>query len=661
MGEAETIAEISFNKDQLDDLAWLLAKTRNLGDIRRIGETFLNSDAVTKAANDVSKVQVFAMRIVQAMQDKNVVPAAVHSLMAEAHPSGEMAVGLRHILRGERLNTDDALQALVNEYEPFLSSEGMIELLQKVKGNVCAVALGKPYYKIRGSGILIAPDVVITNYHVIEPFLPKDPATGELKPQEPGDQIFFFFDYLTAPRPTVPPATTPGTIHVTAAADWYIYGRERLLDDGMPNAPDEVKNNELDYVLIRLARPIGSLQARTGGGLTRGWLPLEDFVDLEKAGKRILVVQHPEAMPQVLDIGDYEGLDKSKTRVRYSVSTAKGSSGGAAIGTDGRLVALHNAEVKDNGNHPLGARRVNQGVKIDCIMKDIGAKLPKTPVPAEDKRLLWSLNDDFLNSRPIIGRSKFRENFTLMSMSNSERVLVVRGTPPAGLKFSIKLLHRLRLPDIRVAEFSAIDLQKPIVEGFLPKLISDLNLEGGAAKWPDFVATETATRWVGDVAKWLLNVLAKDNDVNKMKYPAWIILNTVMPNDQSFAWPAYLEDLVAALLGRRNDQNIALDVPQLRWLLLATPQTNLPLAGIKSLEENLDGNLNESQKYLEEFEECYVNAYKSIDRQSQMTPGMFYPVARKVLRDNKNKDKPLPARKALAIGISELLNDTSGI
>ena len=655
MGDAETVAEISLSNDQLDDLAWLLAKTRNLGDIFRLGQRFLDADAVSNAANDVSNVQAFALKIIQAMQSKDVVRAAVTWLRTESHPSGRMAVGLRHILAGNRLNSEDALQALVNEYEPFLSSAGMIDLMPKIAGRVCAVALGTPYRQIKGSGFLIAPDVVITNFHVVEPFLEKDNTTGEYKAREPGNQIFFFFDYLSGSRPNVPPVTEDGHICVTAAEDWYVCGRERLLDDGMPTCPTEVKNNELDYALVRLARPIGALQARTGGGATRGWLPLEDFIDIENAGKRILVVQHPEAMPQLLDIGDYAGMDPSGTRVRYSVSTAKGSSGGAAIGTDGRLFALHNAEVKQNNNGPLGAKRVNQGVRIDLITKDIGAKLPKVPVPPDDKKLLWSLIDDFKNSSPILGRSEFRNHFTQMTISNAERALVVRGTPPAGLKFSIRLLHRLRLPDTRVAEFSAMDLQKPIIEGFLPRLISDLNIAGRAGKMPEFVSTETVTRWVGDVAKWLLDALAKDYELDKTKYPAWIVLNTVMPNDQPFVWPAYLEDLIAALLGRRNDQNIALDVPQLRWLFLATPRTNLPLAGIKRLEEDLD----QQTDYEGEFEECYLNAYKSVDRKASMTEGILRPVAGICLDDNRQREKALPPRKALAIYIAQLLKRTS--
>jgi len=659
VGDAEKLAEFALDNDQLDDLAWLLAKHRSLGDLLRFGEKFLDPNALSDAGNDVSNLDAFAHKIIHAM-DKDVVPVAIDMLLTESHPSGPMALGLRHILSGERLNSDDALQALITEHEPFLSSADMIELLPKVARRVCAVALGIPYKKIMGSGFLIAQDVVITNYHVIEPFLPKNQQTGEFEPKEPGSKIFFLFDYLRAPKPNIPPpATVRGTICVTAAENWYVYGREKLRDDGKPNCPKEVKNNELDYVLIRLAKPVGALSFRTGGGAIRGWLSLEEEIETDDPGKRILVVQHPEERPQLFDIGDYIEMDPSKTRVRYSVNTAKGSSGGAAIGTDGRLFALHNAEVENNAPNALAApRRVNQGVRIDLITKDIGPKLPKPPVPSEDKKLLWSLNDDFQNSRPIIGRIKFRDHFTQMTVTNAERALVVTGTPPAGLNFSIKMLHRMRLPDVRVAEFSVTDLQKPITEGFLPTLVSALNIGGRAGNMPDPFKTETETRWVGDVTKWLLNALAKDQELDKTKYPAWIVMNTVMPDQKAFVWPAYLEDVIATLLGRRNDQNIALDVPQLRWLFLATPNTNLPLAGIKRLEENIDGTPEEPVKFEEEFEECYLNAYRSIDKNSSIPPGMLQPFAKRCLDDNRQRATPLSARKALAVYISELLKYT---
>lgn len=649
MGDAEQTIEISMNQDQLDDLAWLLANTRTIGDISRLADRVVGSEVSKEAANDIKDIHLVARKMVAAIQNAKRIPDAVDLLLAEGHPSGPMAVGLRRILSGERLNSDAALQALINEHEPFLSSADMIDLLPKVARRICAVALGTPYNAIKGSGFLIAPDIVITNYHVVEAFIDEDKATGEIKQREPGDQLFFFFDYLRAPSPKVPPgAGHQGSVCVNAAKEWLILGRKRLPNDGTQQCPKEIKNNELDYALIKLARPVGSLSAQTGG-LVRGWLPLEDTIDLETPQKRILVVQHPEALPQLFDIGEYEGLDDTKTRVRYSVSTAHGSSGGAAIGTDGRLFALHNAEVKCQ-DIALGAKRVNQGVRIDEIAKDIGARIPRTAMPSETT-LLWSLNDDFRNSLPIIGRSIFRDYVTQMSMSNSQRVLVVTGTPPVGLKFSIKMLLRMRVPDARVAVFSPPDLQKDLREGFVPRFIKELNVGSRAGKMPDVRDTEGENRWVPDVAKWLADAIAKDQETNRTKYPAWLVLNTIVDQNDSFGWADHLEDLIATLLGRRNDERPPLDVPQLRWLFLVTPSTNLPLAGISRLEENLDSE----RAYEKDFEDCYRNAYRSIDEQRAIPEGALQFFASELLDQNAKIATPLHPRKALAEYVQRLL------
>jgi hypothetical protein len=39
---------------------------------------------------------------------------------------------------------------------------------------ICAIALGTPTNDIVGSGLLIGPDLVITNFHVLETFLQTD-------------------------------------------------------------------------------------------------------------------------------------------------------------------------------------------------------------------------------------------------------------------------------------------------------------------------------------------------------------------------------------------------------------------------------------------------------------------------------------------------------
>jgi sugar lactone lactonase YvrE len=80
----------------------------------------------------------------------------------------------------------------------------------------------------------------------------------------------------------------------------------------------------------------------------RGWFSLPDAIKAMTPEQRVIIFQHPLRAPQATDVGQYEQLDPSGTRVWYAVSTAEGSSGGAAVDSDGRLFALHNAVVESD-------------------------------------------------------------------------------------------------------------------------------------------------------------------------------------------------------------------------------------------------------------------------------------------------------------------------
>ncbi|HST23579.1 MAG TPA: serine protease, partial [Blastocatellia bacterium] len=458
MSDEQPIApsDISLDQNQLDDLAQLLARCVRRGNIAWLATAALGPEALQQAGNDVGDINIFARKIVQALHEGGRISEALQLLYQHSHGTSWLMLGLKRILAKERLGSDANMQAFVNEYEPFLSSEAIQENLPKVLRTVCAVALGNPTNKIVGSGFLIAPDLVITNFHVIAPFLAIDPQTNEVKANGNGDQIYFFFDYLSAPGPKVPPSDGGHSFPaVTAAKDWLVYARQLLAGDGQPNPP-KVLNKEYDYAVIRLARPMGNRLARSGGGVRRGWLSLpKEKLDVMSMNKRILVFQHPQRAPQQFDIGDFVQLDPSATRVWYSVSTAHGSSGGAAVDSEGRLFALHNAEV-DEKVLLVNGKRVNQGIRIDKIAEDLAVKAPEVFEPPEkdDARLFWSLNDNAQDSRPIIGRSKFRELVDDMMAPEAERVLVVTGPPASGLQFSIKLLQHTLGTQVPVAVFT---------------------------------------------------------------------------------------------------------------------------------------------------------------------------------------------------------------
>jgi hypothetical protein len=618
MGDAQlpAPAQISMTKAQRDDFARLLARFLTGGNIAWLATAALGPEAVQQAGNDVGDIEAFARSIVQALQDAGRISDAVALLRQEARYS-ELTLRLNHILNGYGLDSDEAKQSFVNQYEPFLNVAETLEMLPRVLRTVCAVALGKPICKIMGSGFLIAPDVVMTNFHVVEHFLNVDQQTGVISPTAEGDQLFFFFDYLWEPAPNVPPKSARHTsICVTAAKDWLIHAREKLPNDGRYPYPTTV-NMEYDYAVIKLARPVGNLPARRSGGAKRGWLQLQDHIDVLAQEMRVLVFQHPETAPQQFDIGKYVQLDPSGTRVWYNVSTAKGSSGGAAVDTEGRLFALHNAEVQLQPPPPNKVF-VNQGVRIDLIKKDLAAVAPglaDMPEPAEEDTLFWSLNDDLIDSRPIIGRMGFREMVTRMLAQDAERVLVVTGPPGSGRQYSIDLLRRTLGIHVPVVVFSPKDLQTLAPKDFLRALVEGLGLVG-LAKYPipDAPKTEGMLQWLRlDLPKWLASRLSEDAERDAAKYPAWVVINASVPLDERLLWAEILKDFVAALVGVHDPGQTAIDVPQLRWLFLALDAASLPVSGVRKLEDDLS-NYNSQEA---DFAECLQLAWRSVYKDAQ--------------------------------------------
>src|SRR6185369_15381721 len=598
------------------------------------------------------------------------IPDAVGLLRQEAHRNSRLTAGLNYILRGGRFGDDAAAQKFVNEYEPLLSSATFQERFPRVSRTVCAIGLGAPLDSIVGSGFLIAPDLVMTNYHVIEPFLEVLPD-GTIGPRESGEKIFFFFDYLWEPAPKAPfGAVKHAGLAVQAAEkDWLVYARGRLPFDGtLQCAARSVQDvdNRYDYAVIRLARPVGSLPVRPSGGPDRGWLLLPgEELDLLGGQKRVIVFQHPGKAPQQFDIGEYVRMDLSGTRVWYSVSTAKGSSGGAAVDTEGRLFTLHNAEVEEE---PEG-KHLNQGVRIDYIAKDLAAKVPAwqvIPLPDEAPLAFWSLSDDPLAPQPIIGRTRFRENVQammgMMGMTGTagtaaERLLVVSGPPGSGRRFSVHLLRRTLGAQTPVVEFSPADLSKLSPKQLVQALVGELNILGLAGKppIPEPPSTEGSARWLrGDLPRWLRDRLVEDKARNPARYPAWVVINAATAAGERLFWADDLKDFLSPLVGVRDPGQEAVEQPHLRFLLLGSTFDVLPVSGVPRFEEDLA----KIDSYPQDFVACLRRAWHAVDKESDLGSDLAWQaVAQIKVGEDAGKN---PVRKVLADYVIKMLQAAPG-
>jgi hypothetical protein len=233
-----------------------------------------------------------------------------------------------------------------------------------------------------GTGFLVGPSALMTNYHVLRPLL-----EGTVGPDAVAARFDFRFDEAGA--------FVPGTVY-TLADDWCV-------DASPPSAVDEKPDQEgifpepenLDFAVVRLAPdaatglppgkvPLGKPNPADPTPLPeRGCIPLPTVEHPFAKQTALHILQHPGGMPITLALdtsGVFEvdkvngtGFNGNRTRVRYRTNTGKGSSGSPCFDKDWNLVALHHA---GDPNYPkLKKADYNQGVPISRIRERLGDKL----------------------------------------------------------------------------------------------------------------------------------------------------------------------------------------------------------------------------------------------------------------------------------------------
>lgn len=262
---------------------------------------------------------------------------------------------------GDRLaRTQARLERMVDAGRGIADLGTFAERLHGLMRRVCAVELGND----AGTGFLIGPRTVLTNHHVV---------ASAIAGRFPANKILLRFDYQRVRDGRVVNAG----VEVELAEDWLVRSARSSAFDITPYVDGaSPEPHELDYAVLRLARPIGNEPA-TGqpDGESRGWIEprLEDFPFDE--GSFLMIVQHPCHDPIAYDfvhdavirvIGD-------RLRVHYRPNTMPGSSGSPVLDRDLELVALHHAGQPGSPDVWLPCRQqvspadYNQGVPIATI------------------------------------------------------------------------------------------------------------------------------------------------------------------------------------------------------------------------------------------------------------------------------------------------------
>ncbi|MEA2840732.1 MAG: hypothetical protein QOF41_2062 [Methylobacteriaceae bacterium] len=240
------------------------------------------------------------------------------------------------------------LQRNVRPYLAKLDVRVWQEKLLRIERQVCRIEMDGIAL---GTGFLVGPDTILTNWHVFE--LAK--SAGKV------DRLGCRFDYVRLSENKIQPGHLI-MLDTGDCIDASSYSKAETTDSPDNPIPGE---DELDYALLRLARRVGEEQVE---GARRGWISLPQAVLPLSSDAAILIVQHPEGMPMklALDTQAVIGFNDNRTRIRYRTNTDPGSSGSPVFTMDWDIVALHHYG-DPKWRNPL----FNQGVPIELIRQRI--------------------------------------------------------------------------------------------------------------------------------------------------------------------------------------------------------------------------------------------------------------------------------------------------
>ncbi|WP_375490861.1 effector-associated domain EAD1-containing protein [uncultured Nostoc sp.] len=244
-----------------------------------------------------------------------------------------------------------SLERIIKKTNSFLNVNTWRETLGKLEPQVCRIEITKKNnYRSFGTGFLIAPNVVITNYHVIEPVLLQEATPNN---------VILRFDYKQVEGKII----NQGTEYRLMADEWLI-DQSLYLSDKENRLPTP---DELDYALLRLDGVPGKEAIGTKADPSspeRGWIKLTPEIYEFVPDTPLFILQHPQGEPLKLgfDTESIIGINENGTTVKYKTNTEHGSSGSPCFDINWKLVALHHS-----GDPAYEGAKYNAATPISAI------------------------------------------------------------------------------------------------------------------------------------------------------------------------------------------------------------------------------------------------------------------------------------------------------
>jgi hypothetical protein len=257
--------------------------------------------------------------------------------------------------------TAAGLEALVRSRLKIVDMGVWRDGMAQVEGRICRIELDG---NALGTGFLVGPDLVLTNYHVME---------RAIEGKAPAAMVGCRFDY----KLLAGGSRSEGIVVGLHGSDWCIDSSRYSPAEGDDDPDRELPTvDELDYALVRLVRTAGNepIDRKAGPGAPpRGWIEFPATQPPLEAAMPLVIAQHPDGSPLklALDTQGVISVNSNGTRVRYATNTTNGSSGSPCFNMDWALVALHHM-----GDPAWGGRtpKFNQGIPINVIRQRLSGK-----------------------------------------------------------------------------------------------------------------------------------------------------------------------------------------------------------------------------------------------------------------------------------------------
>jgi hypothetical protein len=303
-------------------------------------------------------------KVIEHYNRQQMVPQLLNAARLANPTAGDLALFARRqgLRGGLPANTPagDNLERIIRQSNSMQQPLAWLSRLAAIIGQVCRVTVNCAGRVDHGSGFLLGPDLIITNYHVVERLI-KGIAQAQ--------QVTVLFDYLLLADGVTPHS---GSSYGLAESDWLVDYAEyspldRRIDRGaVPQA------DQLDYALLRLAgapgeQPVGGAANLYPHAGPRGWIRLPPDEPDFAPNSAVYIVQYPQGreLQLALESQGIIGLNANGTRVRYATNTEHGSSGSPCFDANWNLIALHHSG--DPNYAASHDPQYNQGIPLPAI------------------------------------------------------------------------------------------------------------------------------------------------------------------------------------------------------------------------------------------------------------------------------------------------------